>query len=191
MTSFDQIRVTPATADDIDAVTDLWVELASSQRAYGSTLLADGNRNAVRDSVARGVVTGELFVARGVPDAGDDSRLSDENGTPHMRAEGDRSDYLDDATDPIGFVGFSLDHDGLERDETRGVVDNLFVAPACRGEGVGSALLSAAERALRESGATAITLEAMAANDRARSFYREFGYESHRVVLRKRLGETD
>ncbi|GAB7091928.1 N-acetyltransferase [Halorubrum luteum] len=173
MTSFDQIRVTPATADDIDAVTDLWVDLASGQRAYGSTLLADGNRNAVRDSVARGVVTGELLVARRIPD------------------DVDRSGALDGATDPIGFVGFSLDHGGLERDETRGVVDNLFVAPTCRGEGVGSALLSAAERALRESGATEITLEAMAANDRARSFYRGFGYESHRVVLRKRLDETD
>lgn len=158
------MRVTPAVADDIDAVTDLWVRLASSQRAHGSTLLPEENRETVRDSVARGIVTGELLVARG---------------------------DVDDHDAPVGFVGFSLDHGGLERDETRGVVDNLFVEPDRRGEGVGSALLAAAERALHEAGAVEIALEAMATNDRARSFYRNHGYEPHRVVLLKRSAETD
>ncbi|WP_418280726.1 GNAT family N-acetyltransferase [Halorubrum sp. DTA98] len=157
----DHVRVTPATADDIEAVTDRWVELASSQREYGSTLLSDGNRETVRDSVARGVVTGELFVAR------------------------------DDADRIVGFVGFSLDHGGLDRDRRRGVVDNLYVDPDRRGDGIGSALLSAAERALRSAGATEVGLEAMTANDRARSFYRSHGYEPHRVVLRKRIDEAE
>lgn len=166
------MRVTPAMADDIEAVTDQWVALARSQREHGSTLLAEGNREAVRDAIARAVVTGELLVAR------DDDT-------------GDRADDGMENDRPVGFVGFSLEQGGLERDRTRGIIDNLFVDPSCRGEGVGSALLSAAERALREAGAATIGLEAMAANDRARAFYRDHGYEPHRIVLTKRIDTPD
>jgi len=105
---------------------------------HGSTLLAEENRGSVREWVARSVVTAELLVAR------------------------------DGADDPIGFVGFALDRGGYERDRTRGVVSNLFVVPERRDEGVGADLLDAAERALREAGAEAVALEALAANDRAR-----------------------
>ncbi|EMA64328.1 GNAT family N-acetyltransferase [Halorubrum kocurii] len=157
MADSDRARVTPATVDDVDPVTDLWIALAESQRAFGSTLLAEGNRGAVREWVARSVVTGELLVAR----------------------DGDG--------DPIGFVGFALDHGGYERDRTRGVVSNLFVVPERRDEGIGSDLLDAAERALRETGAETVALEALAANERAREFYAAHGYEPHRVELRKSL----
>ena len=161
MADSDRARVTPATVDDVDPVTDLWIALAESQRAFGSTLLAEGNRGAVREWVARSVVTGELLVAR----AGDG--------------------------DPIGFVGFALDHGGYERDRTRGVVSNLFVVPERRDEGIGADLLDAAERALRETGAETVALEALAANERAREFYAAHGYEPHRVELRKSLATDD
>ncbi|EMA64627.1 GNAT family N-acetyltransferase [Halorubrum lipolyticum] len=157
MADSDRVRVTPATVDDVDPVTDLWVALAEGQRAYGSALLAEGNRAAVREWVARSVVTGELLVARD----GDD--------------------------DPIGFVGFTLDRGGYERDRTRGVVSNLFVVPERRDEGIGADLLDGAERALRETGAETVALEALAANDRAREFYAAQGYEPHRVELTKSL----
>ena len=159
MADSDSVRVTPATVDDVDPVTDLWIALAEGQRAHGSTLLAEGNRSAVREWAARSVVTGELLVAR---DGGD-------------------------ADEPIGFVGFALDHGGYERDRTRGVVSNLFVVPERRDEGIGADLLDAAERALREAGAETVALEALAANDRAREFYAERGYETHRVELTKSL----
>lgn len=152
--------VTPATADDIEAVTDQWIALARGQREYGSTLLAEANRGAVRESIARSVVTGELFVAR-------------------------------DGDERLGFVTVSLERSGYERDHARGTVDNLYVRPERRGEGVGSALLATAEDALREAGADAVTLEAMAANDRARSFYRDHDYEPNRVQLSKRLVDED
>lgn len=153
--------VTPATADDVDVVTDFWVALAEGQRKHGSTLLAEANRPTIREWVARSVVTGELLVAR------------------------------DEADDPVGFVGFAIDHGGYERDRTRGTVSNLFVVPDRRGEGIGSALLRAAERALEEAGADSVALEALTDNERARKFYDEQGYEPHRVELRKSLPAAD
>ncbi|MFO8115526.1 MAG: GNAT family N-acetyltransferase [Halorubrum sp.] len=159
--------VAPATVDDIDDVADLWVALAAGQRRHGSTLLAEPNRAAVREWVARSVVTGEVFVARG--------------------ADGD----------PVGFVSYSLDREGYERERVRGTVSNLFVVPERRGEGIGTDLLEAAERALAAAGAETVALEALADNDRARAFYDDRGYDLHRVELTKPLsgpggdGNTD
>lgn len=172
MTDSDVARVAPATVDDIGSVTDLWIALAEGQQQHGSTLLAEENRTAVREWVARSVVTGELLVARsrdGVDDEGDDDG-------------GDGG-----AADTVGFVGFALDHGGYDRDRTRGTVSNLFVVPGRRGEGIGSALLAAAERALCEAGAETVTLEALASNDRALEFYVAHGYDRHRVELTKSL----
>ena len=156
--------VAPATVDDVDDVTDLWIALAEGQRRHGSTLLAEPNRTAVREWVARSVVTGELLVARDAEADGDDG--------------------------PIGFVGFSLDREGYERDRVRGTVSNLFVVSERRGEGVGADLLDAAERALAAAGAEAVALEALADNDRARAFYADRGYDRHRVELTKPLSES-
>jgi ribosomal protein S18 acetylase RimI-like enzyme len=160
MTDAEGSTVAPATVDDVDDVTDLWVALAEDQRRHGSTLLAEANRAAVREWVARSVVTGELLVAR----------------------DGDGG--------AIGFVGFSLDREGYERERLRGTVSNLFVVPERRGEGIGSDLLDAAERALAASGADAVALEALADNDRARAFYADRGYDLHRVELTKSLSES-
>lgn len=153
-------RITPATVDDVSPLTDLWIALAEGQRGHGSTLLGERNRATVREWVTRSVVTGELLVAR------------------------------NEADDLIGFVGFSLDRGGYERDRTRGTVSNLFVVPERRGERIGSALLRAAEQALREAGAEAVALEALTDNERAREFYADQGYEPHRVELTKSLAEN-
>ena len=58
------MRVTPATVADIGTVTDLWVDLAADQRVHGSHLVAESNRDAVRETIARAIVAGEVFVAR-------------------------------------------------------------------------------------------------------------------------------
>ncbi len=89
----------------------------------------------------------------------------------------------------VGFVSFSLDHGGYERDRPRGTVTNLFVVPERRGEGIGSRLLEAAEHGLVSAGAAVIGLEVMAENDRARAFYREHGYDVHRVTLTKPIDD--
>lgn len=152
------MRLTPATADDVDAIVDLWVDLASDQRQHGSHVRAEPSRNAVRETVGRQVVTGYVTVAR------------DEDAV-------------------AGFVMASIDRCGYDQDVTRGVVNAIYVRPEFRDDGVGSDLLQAAERTLAEAGADVVALEAMAANEDARRFYRTHGYEPHRVELEKPLDE--
>ncbi|GAA0230515.1 GNAT family N-acetyltransferase [Haladaptatus pallidirubidus] len=58
------VTIEAATSADIDAITDRWVELARDQRAHGSHLMPDENRDTIHDSVARHVIENSLFVAR-------------------------------------------------------------------------------------------------------------------------------
>lgn len=92
--------------------------------------------------------------------------------------------------DRLGFVMFGVETGKYDQDVTRGVVQNLYVVPEARGEGVGSDLLAAAERALADSGVDHVALEVMADNEDARRFYRRHGYAPHRVELEKRV-ESD
>jgi ribosomal protein S18 acetylase RimI-like enzyme len=85
----------------------------------------------------------------------------------------------------VGFVMYTIEGTTFEQSATRGLVQNIFVDPAYRREGVGSRLLSAAEDALEADGADVVGLEVMADNDDARAFYRDHGYDPHRVTLEK------
>jgi len=147
-------RAGPAEAD---RVADLWVALAAGQRDHGSHLLADPNRDRIRETLAHQAADGRLLVAR-------------EDGGM------------------VGFATVEPDVGRYEGDTDRGVVTNLYVAPDHRREGVGSALLAAAEDRLRELGARRVGLEVLAANEGARRFYRRAGYEPHRVELERPLG---
>ena len=147
-----------------DAVTDLWVDLVADQRRYGSHLLAEPNRERVREAALRGIVTDSLLVASVDGDAG---------------------------ADPVGFVTFSVESGVYEQDVTRGLVENVYVVPEHRGEGVGSALLAAAEDRLRERGCSVFYLEALADNEAAKRFYREAGYSPHRIQFERSADETD
>jgi ribosomal protein S18 acetylase RimI-like enzyme len=91
------------------------------------------------------------------------------------------------ADDIVGFVMFGTETTRYEQTVSRGIVENIYVVSDRRNEGIGSALLEAAEDRLREQGVDAIALEAMAHNERAREFYRQRGYTPHRVELEKRL----
>lgn len=146
------------TTDDLDSLVEQWVQLAAEQRDHGSRLLADANRDPVRETLARSVVTGNARVAH------------DDGGI-------------------VGFVTFEPDTGSYETDATTGTVTNLFVRPDRRGEGVGRELLAAAERALSEGGADAVSLEVMARNEAARRFYRREGYGQHRVTMSKALAD--
>ncbi|MFB6118743.1 GNAT family N-acetyltransferase [Halosegnis sp.] len=160
-----------ATAADVDALVDLWVQLAASQRAHGSHLSPADNRAHIRESLSRRLVTGGVSLAR-LPESADDWEAHPEG--------------------VVGFVSFHPETGVYEQDTNRGVIENLYVVPERRGEGIGSNLLAAAEDALAEAGAEAVTLDAMAANERARQFYRRHGYEPHRVEFERRLQrETD
>mgnify|MGYP000642798532 CR=1 FL=1 len=92
-----------------------------------------------------------------------------------------------DGDDLAGFVMFSVESGTFEQDVRRGVVENLFVAESYRNEDLGGELLAAAEATLAERDVDVVALEAMWDNESARSFYRERGYEPHRIELEKPL----
>jgi len=65
----------------------------------------------------------------------------------------------------------SLEHGGLMAE-----IDELFVLPAARAQGLGGQLLTAAEAALRQRGCVRVQLQLGVANAAARSFYQRRGY---------------
>ncbi len=85
----------------------------------------------------------------------------------------------------VGFAMVAVKPGGFAQDCTRGVVENLYVATGRRGEGVGTALVEAAEARLADRGADVVSIEVMAENGQARELYRRLGYEPHRVELEK------
>jgi ribosomal protein S18 acetylase RimI-like enzyme len=156
------VRIVAPEVGDADTVADLWVALASEQRPHGSTLAADANREVIRTDALRRIVADEVLIARDV------------GGTPEI----------------VGFVTFERIDGRFAESVDRGLVNNLYVRPEWRNDGIGTRLLAAAEERLAEAGATVVGLEAMTANDDARQFYRRAGYDPHRIEFRKRI-ETD
>lgn len=151
------VSIEPAEAGDIDALVDAWVALADSQQVYDAHLLADANRTPIRDALARAIIGKEVYVARG-----DDDEV-------------------------VGFAMIRVETGDYEQDVTRGVVENLYVAPDHRNGGVGTALLTTAEDALANRGCEVVALEAMAANEDAHRFYQRHGYDSFRIEFEKDL----
>ncbi|WP_339103880.1 GNAT family N-acetyltransferase [Haloterrigena salinisoli] len=149
-----------ATADDVEAVADLWVRLARDQRRHDSYVHADANRETMRDTLAAHQVNDGLLVAR-------------------------------DGETVVGFASFSLERGSLELDATRGLLSNIYVAPGSRGQGLGTALLEAAEDELEAQGAEVVVLEVMARNEAARRFYERKGYETYRVAMERDLEVED
>lgn len=125
----------------------------------------------------------------------------------HLQAEPNRSTARDVlgryiaaedllvARDDHRLLGFAMVHveTGLyHQDVTRGVVDNLFVRPTARDSGVGQRLLAGAEAHLVRAGAEVVTLSVLTDNEAARRFYKQAGYERHRLELEKSVGnDTD
>jgi ribosomal protein S18 acetylase RimI-like enzyme len=119
----------------------------------------------------------------------------------HLRSEANRTAITDAisrhlitggllvARDPdiVGFVMFGPEAGSYDQDVTRGVVHNIYVVAGRRGEGIGTALLNAAEARLAEDGADTVALEVMAGNESARRFYEQAGYHPHRIELEKRI----
>ncbi|QLG50494.1 GNAT family N-acetyltransferase [Natrinema halophilum] len=91
----------------------------------------------------------------------------------------------------VGFASVSIEHGSLELDVTRGLLSNVYVDPAVRNQGIGTALLEAAEDTLAEQGADVMLLEVMAGNEDARRFYRSRGYDEFRVTMTRSLGDRD
>ncbi|MGA2397595.1 MAG: GNAT family N-acetyltransferase [Steroidobacteraceae bacterium] len=96
------------------------------------------------------------------------------------------------AGEPAGYLlavlVFSLEHGGMMAE-----IDEFFVAPAYRGQGIGAALLRHAERVLQESGVKRLQLQLGSGNARARDFYvaRGYGRRSSFELWDKALPVTD
>jgi GNAT superfamily N-acetyltransferase len=71
----------------------------------------------------------------------------------------------------LAVLVFSLEHGGMMAE-----IDEFFVTPACRRQGVGAALLLTAEKVLQESGVRCVQLQLGSGNARARDFYAARGY---------------
>lgn len=91
---------------------------------------------------------------------------------------------VDDET-LLGFVMFAVETGEYAQETIRGILRNIYVVPEHRNQGVGTALLEAAESRLIDRGVDCLTLEVMADNDAARRFYRRHGYDPHRIGLEK------
>ncbi|MFB6178297.1 MAG: GNAT family N-acetyltransferase, partial [Halorientalis sp.] len=148
-----------------DALADLWVDLAAEQRQYGSKLKAGANRDQIRESLLRAIVTDGCYVAR--TEAEDDFEI--------------------DADEILGFVMFGVDAQTFETTITRGTIQNLYVRPDYRNEGIGSKLLDAATANLADRNIEAVKLEVMVGNEAAERFYRRHGFDPHRIQLTKRV----
>lgn len=90
----------------------------------------------------------------------------------------------------VGFVQFREERGVYEQDRSRGFVDNVYVRPDVRNDGVGGQLLAAAERSLARRGMDVVALSVLASNRAARRFYERRGYRSHRVEMERSL-ESD
>ncbi|MFB6361207.1 MAG: N-acetyltransferase family protein [Halobacteriales archaeon] len=149
-----------ATLDDLDRIVELWVALAEEQREHGTHLTVEPNRELIRESLAQRIVDQTCLVAR-------------------------RSEAGHGSAPIVGFLSFDHERNGLDRDVERGVIENLYVVPELRGEGLGTDLLEVAEAALTGAGADRLVLEAMAENEAARRFYEAQGYHPHRVTYER------
>lgn len=153
-----ELRVELADRDALDALVDHWVTLASGQRAHGSHLRAEENRQTIRESLARSIVREEILLAR-----------------------------LESSGDIAGFASFHVESGTFEQDTERGIIQNLHVDTDYRDEGVGARLLAEAEARLALRGCTVVALETLAENEDARRFYRRQGYEPFRIEFEKSL----
>jgi ribosomal protein S18 acetylase RimI-like enzyme len=75
-------------------------------------------------------------------------------------------------------LGFSMQFGGRDA-----FVDDLYVRPAHRGQGLGRAAVTAAEMECRSRHLRAIHLEVHRHNDRARTIYRNAGFAEHEHLL--------
>jgi ribosomal-protein-alanine N-acetyltransferase len=87
------------------------------------------------------------------------------------------------APDP-GIVGYVVADSVPNHGRPLGHVKDIAVHADHRGQGIGTALLRRALSVLRTEGAASVKLEVRESNERARSLYREQGFEHRRTIPR-------
>ena len=89
--------------------------------------------------------------------------------------------FFDDQA-PIGYIvltfGFSFEYHGRDA-----FIDELYIEPQYRRQGIGRRAMQFIEERARELGVTAIHLEVDDGNDPASELYRRSGYQDHERYL--------
>ncbi|ALG82500.1 GNAT family N-acetyltransferase [Halanaeroarchaeum sulfurireducens] len=155
------VHVAAPSIEDVADITSLWVALVEDQREHGAHLLGEENRADGRAVIEQYVHADGLAIAR--------------------EGEGKL----------VGFVMFHVERGLYEQDVRRGIVENVFVVPDRRGEGIGSRLLDFAESELADRNAAVVALSVLADNEAALEWYRERGYHPHRLTMERSIDETE
>lgn len=71
------------------------------------------------------------------------------------------------------------------------MIDDLVVTPDCRGKGVGTSLIEAAEAYARSRGAKWVRIGVLVRNEDAYRIYRRAGFKDHLALLEKPLDGDD
>lgn len=107
-------------------------------------------------------------------------RVLDKPGYQSMVAELDG--------EPVGFIALGIDY-FFERDGLCGRLLALVVDERLRGEGIGEALVRAAEAWFTSQGVFTVMLTSRRTRLDAHRFYKRLGYESSGIRLVKELGD--
>jgi ribosomal protein S18 acetylase RimI-like enzyme len=127
----------------------------------------------------------EFYAAGGYPfDRGVAERAVRELVSDRSRG---RLFIIEDQGKVVGYLavtfGFTLEFGGRDA-----FIDELYVTPSARGQGLGTKALGLAEEACREDGIRAIHLEVEFKNESAKRLYAKHGYAEHtRYLMTKRL----
>ncbi|HVF68274.1 MAG TPA: GNAT family N-acetyltransferase [Pyrinomonadaceae bacterium] len=152
------VRIRPASAADEDFVVSLMPRLVE----FGPPAWRDAGQMTAHDTR---VIT--------------ESLLDPKPGAAVFIAE-------DEDGTPLGFIHLHADTEHYIHEE-HGHVEDVIVAPAGEGRGVGRALLEKAEEWARARGYRWLTLNVFAENLRAREVYSRLGYGEDMVKYVKEL----
>nr|WP_295737185.1 GNAT family N-acetyltransferase [uncultured Acidocella sp.] len=90
---------------------------------------------------------------------------------------------------PAGFFVLTLGY-SVENGGTDGFIDDIYLIPALRGQGLGRQAVDLAIAAAREVGIRVLLLEVEAHNERAYSLYRKMGFaDTKRRLLRQVIAQ--
>jgi len=93
---------------------------------------------------------------------------------------------VDSAGNGAGFVQLYPTFSSLQMGRAL-ILNDLFVAPAYRGKGLGRTLMNAARAFAELSGAVSLQLETARTNDPARKLYESLGWEADEVFMQYSL----
>lgn len=85
-------------------------------------------------------------------------------------------------------VGFAL---GRRKEGTRGLLSDIYIRPEARRRGLGTELTRAVVEALRDTGATHVTLSVHPQNEPARAAYARWGFREQALTLAAEIGELE